>query len=117
MTQEDIIQAVLREAQTADVPCDRHRAQQVYGLMHRAVHKVRKWDYRSPYHVTQDELDRLHPVLAVVMPDDVIEPAAGTAHDLINRHFLRRTEFSVVHTKDAFRGVEYCAVALELRAI
>jgi len=113
-THGEVVRMIMDESHAEGVSCDHDTAQRVYGLMYRALKHIRKGGGDVLYHLDDREIADLHTVLDAVMPDEVVNPVAGSAHDAIHRHFLNGDEFALVHTKDGER-LEFCAVALEMR--
>ena len=64
------------------------------------------------YHIHELDLERFHPLMTIIMPDEAVA-APESAHDLINLILCTGNERALRHTS---RGEElvYCAVALDL---
>jgi hypothetical protein len=113
-TREEVVTAIEAEALEKGWPCSHKTALKFFGLFGRAIGEIRR--YYGPYHLTNKEINDLHPLLEVLVPDEVTVPAEGSVHDLLHKHFLRGDEFAIVHTKAGER-LEYCAIAIELTQI
>ena len=112
-----IIRAARREAQLAGIGCSRRRAKELFRFLQFAIEDIRD-DCYEPFFLEERELKRLHPLLEVVMPDDVVEPLAGSAHDLINRYFIEGSEFAIIHTRDRdYAEVVFCAIAIAINTV
>lgn len=105
----EVVRAIRDEAQAAGIKCSRKRAEELYMMLQLAVKRIRRDGEGSYYQLTGYDLHNLHRVLEAVMPDDVNEPRRGTAHDLVNRHFIQGNEFAIVHTRV---GANHCCVVV-----
>ena len=115
-TRAEVQEAIREDARAAGVWCSPRQAGEFVALLHRAVTHIREGG--GVYHVTQHELNRLHNIMDVVMPDDVTDPAPDSAHDRINRYLIRGREFAIVHTRTGeSRRAQYCAIAIAMRRI
>jgi hypothetical protein len=66
------------------------------------------------HHLTTYELELLHPVLDVIIPDHTAaEPFSGTGHDLANRYCLGTSPYRQLwHTKIGPSPYQVCAVMM-----
>ena len=110
-----VIKAIATESRAKGVPCNRRRAKAVYNILALAVKQCRLYT-GGVYHLDDDDLDRCHAVLEVVMPDDTVA-RDGSAHDLINRRLLRGDELGIVHTADYVAGVRNCTVCVSVHSL
>ncbi len=115
-TEGEVVQAICEEA-----GCSAEAAKGLVGMLHDTVERLRSWKKDGEpgqlfWHLSQSDLDRHHALLEVVMPDDAVNPRAGSAHELIHGLLLERDEFALVHTKRGKRVV-FCAVGLALRIV
>lgn len=118
-SRKEVAQAIMAEANGAGLRCEWNKAYHLIDMLQRAVDTIRlgRWNgNKNPmYHIRQRELNALHPVLEVVMPDDVVSPQPGSAHDLSQRLLLEGDEWALVHTVSGDE-VRDCTVALHLRS-
>jgi hypothetical protein len=113
-----VIRTIRDEAIAAGVSCSRSKADRLLRMLFKAAARVRSSSYQEMYLVSDDEIEDLHILMLAVMPDDVENPPAGTAADLINRFLIRDHEFAVVHTTYRNgRQVRYCAVNVAVHNI
>lgn len=105
----EVVRKIRDEAKEQGVNCNRERAEQLYMMLDLAVTRIRRDGPGSHYQLTGYDLTELHPVLEAIMPDDMQEPIPGSAHDLVNRHFIQGDEFAIVHTRV---GADLCCVVI-----
>jgi hypothetical protein len=110
--------AVMREMQAAGQPCTPAEAATFVGWLDQVLTTVRQRRGRKPgqYFLTEAEIDSVHRVLDIVIPDDKA-PADGSAHALLNRGLLRDGEVSISHSKARRFHQVYCTVTVDVLAI
>jgi hypothetical protein len=113
-TKEQVIAAIRDEAIAKRIDCDTATAEQVYGMLKGAVGR-KTADTTRPqvlHRLNSRELATLHDVFEVIMVSNDTKPDPGTAHALINEHFLPGGVQVLVHTTDEDGSISYCAVAI-----
>lgn len=112
-TWNELVKKVREEAVAACVKCGRKKARDFVQMIGRAVRHGRREGYSDLYHLNDWELQQLHPVLEVIMPDGITDPAVGTAHHMVHTLFLQQDETALQHLKDG-DVVENCAIGLDV---
>jgi hypothetical protein len=118
ITKEAVVKAIHDEANTKDAVCTYQIAEAIYEMLKAAAERALAVPKNNQilHHLSDEEILDLHPVLDVVMIDDNTTPADGSAHALINAHFLPVGTHVLVHTKAGER-LQHCAVAIKSRAV
>jgi hypothetical protein len=113
-TKDEVVAAINEEAQRKRVTFGNDVPGKIYDLLAAAVGRktANTSGQEILHHLTNEELATLHDVLEMVMIGGDLAPEPGTAHSLINEHFLPRGSQVLVHTVHEVDGLEYCAVAI-----
>jgi hypothetical protein len=110
ITRADLISAIRAEAADVGVRCSAGTAKAlIWSLENAARDCVIPGDV---YYFSQRELDRMHHVLDVVMPDDTVA-TLGSAYALLQRGLLGPNQVAFTHTRrirDGEPGAVYCCV-------
>jgi hypothetical protein len=105
-----LVDGIIREATAAGVPCDPDTAEVLIGALENAAGACT--EPGSVYYFTQPELNAMHRVLDVVMPDETT-PTPGSVHEALDSTLLGDDQVTFRHTRrirDGEPGVRYCAV-------
>jgi hypothetical protein len=109
-----VAEQIRYECSLAGQKCSLRRAKKLIGMLRRAAAHAREVDYGTAYRLREWELWFLHPVLNLIMPDDVEIPKAGSAHEMLQRLILDGREFALVHTRE---GADHCVVAIRTQSV
>ena len=110
----EVERAVRDEARSKGRSCSRTHADWFVAMLIRAASLGRANDYKGAYRLSDWELEQLHPLLSTIMPDDVVIPAPGSAHELLQQYILDGRELALVHTRE---GANLCVIALRLESV
>lgn len=110
-SRDEVVNRIAAEARDARVPCGPEKAERLIDVLEIALGQLRA--HGGVYHVTTEQLDDVHAVMDVVIPDDRVVPPADSAQESINLLLLEPGEVALVHTKAGGRN-EYCAVELRV---
>jgi hypothetical protein len=108
----EVVRAIRRDARAKGVQCSKNDAREVMQIIGEALDYVRKHDYQTYLFeiASLEAFARVHGILDAVMPDDLVaEP--DSAHEAIQRYYLRGHETAITHTKD---HADNCALEFNL---
>jgi hypothetical protein len=110
-TRAEVAELVVRECTAAGVECSLDLAFEFIHVIEQAIEGCRTTG--DQYLFSQRQLDRVHTVMDVVMPDDT--PALdGSAHAAVQRFVLAGDEVALTHTKTTRFHAVYCSVRLDV---
>jgi hypothetical protein len=105
----EVVRLVRSELRSHGLPDHLQKVRMLLLTLKNATEHAREVDYERAYRLDEDELMLVHPMLEVIMPDDVEIPALGSAHEALQRLYLQDDEFALVHTRE---GRNHCVIAV-----